>query len=105
MYSACPNVTKPSFRLSRYAGATIMEIPMSAAVRIATASASRTIASAYVSSDEIASFPVFPVIPPAPFVCLFAICCPSPKIRHTPIRAYGEKTCVQRSRTDFTSKV
>ena len=58
---------------------------MSAAVRIATASASRTIASAYVSSDEIAIFPLMP------FVRSFAIFCPSKKIRHTPDRAYGEK--------------
>lgn len=43
-YSACPKLKTPVFRLNRYAGATIIEIPKSAAERIATASDNKAIA-------------------------------------------------------------
>ena len=43
-YSAWPNVNIPTFRLRRYAGATIIDTPKFAAVSIATASESRATA-------------------------------------------------------------
>ena len=46
-YSACPKLKNPVFRLSRYAGATIIEIPKSAAERIAIANDNRIIAATY----------------------------------------------------------
>lgn len=50
MYSLCPNVRNDTFKLSRYAGATIMETPKSAAAVSATASAMKISANKYVSS-------------------------------------------------------
>ena len=55
-YSACPKVNTPVFRLNRYAGATIIEIPKFAAVRIATARDNNAIAARYATSLDALIF-------------------------------------------------